>query len=88
MLKITEAAGEYLTAVLERARASGETAIRIELHDGTLSPALDSVRPGDETYDHQGRMVLLLDAPVRDYLEDSMLDVDETPGGPKLLILQ
>jgi hypothetical protein len=88
MLKITEAAGEYLTAVLERAQASGDTAVRIELHDGALSPALDSARPGDETYDHQGRMVLLLDPPVREYLEDSMLDVDETPGGPQLLILQ
>jgi Fe-S cluster assembly iron-binding protein IscA len=88
MLNITEAAGEYLTAVLERANAPEYTAIRIRLEDGGLSPALDLARPGDETFDHNGRLVLLLDGGACDYLSDSTLDVDETPDGPKLLILQ
>jgi hypothetical protein len=88
MLKMTEAAGEYLTAVLDRANAPTDTAIRLQLHNDGLSPELDSARPGDMAFDHDGRTVLLLDDRARDYLAKSTLDVDATPDGPKLLILQ
>ncbi len=88
MMKITEAAGEYLTAVLDRANAPTETAIRLQLRSDGLLPELDTARPGDMTFDHGGRTVLVLDHRARDYLVNSTLDVDATPDGPKLLILQ
>jgi hypothetical protein len=88
MLNITEAAGEYLTAVLERAHAPDDTGIRLRLADDALAPSVDSAHPDDEKFDHNGRTVLLLDASVRDYLSDSMLDIEDTPDGPKLLILR
>ena len=88
MFIITDAAGEYLITVLERAKASEDTAVRIRVHDDdALSPVLDTPRPGDESFDHQGRLVLVLDARARDYLGDTMLDIEETPDGPKLLVL-
>jgi hypothetical protein len=88
MLTMTKAAGDYLTAVLQRADASQDTAIRIVLEDDELAPALDTERPGDETLDYHGRKVLLLDAEVCEYLADSTLDVQPTDEGPRLLILQ
>jgi len=89
MLNITEAAGEYLTEVLERANAPEDQAIRLRLlDDDALAPIVDTIRDDDESIDHNGRLILLLDARARDYLRGSMLDVEETPDGPKLLILQ
>jgi len=88
MLTMTKAAGDYLTAVLQRANTSHDTAIRILLEDDELAPTLDTARPGDETLDYHGRKVVLLDAEVCEYLADSTLDFQATDDGPRLLILQ
>ncbi|MGH8064933.1 MAG: hypothetical protein ACRERE_06755 [Candidatus Entotheonellia bacterium] len=86
---MTETAGEYLTAVLDDANAAEETAIRLVLDGNTLTPKLDNARPGDATFDHEGRMVLVLDAQVTQVLAESMLDVRATTEeGPKLFLLR
>ena len=87
MFIVTEAAGGYLTAVLDNANASEETAIRLVLEGNTLTPQLDNTRPGDETFDYEGRMVLMLDAQVSQVLDDSTLDIEATDEGPKLILL-
>ena len=87
MFIVTEAAGGYLTAVLDNANASEETAIRLVLEGNTLTPQLDNARPGDETFDHEGRMILMLDAQVSQVLDDSTLDIEATDEGPKLILL-
>jgi len=87
MFMLTEMAGEYLTTVLENANASEETAIRFVLEGNTLTPKLDDPRPGDATFDYEGRKVLVLDAQVTQVLADSTLDVQATDEGPKLVLL-
>jgi hypothetical protein len=87
MFMMTETAGEYLTTVLDNANASEETAIRFVLEGNTLTPKLDNARPGDATFDHVGRQVLVLDAQVSQVLADSTLDVQATDEGPKLILL-
>ena len=86
MFMMTETAGEYLTAVLDNANASEETAIRFVLEGNTLTPKLDNARPGDEKFDYAGRMVLILDTQVSRTLDDSTLDVEATNEGPKLIL--
>ena len=71
MFIVTEAAGGYLTAVLDNANASEETAIRLVLEGNTLTPQLDNSRPGDETFDYEGRLVLMLDSQVSQVLDES-----------------
>jgi hypothetical protein len=87
MFIVTEAAGGYLTAVLDNAHTSDETAIRLVLEGNTLTPQLDNARPGDETFDHEGRMILMLDAQASQVLDDSTLDIEATDEGPKLILL-
>jgi hypothetical protein len=87
MFMMTETAGEYLTAVLDNANVPDETAIRLVLEGGTLTPQLDNARPGDEKFDHAGRMVLILDTQVSQVLDNSTLDVEATDEGPKLILL-
>jgi hypothetical protein len=88
MFTMTETAGEYLTTVLDDANAAEETAIRLVIDGNTLTPQLDSARPGDATFDHEGRMVLVLDARVTQILDESMLDVRATEEGPQLVLLR
>jgi hypothetical protein len=87
MLTMTDTAGEYLTTVLDDANAAEETAIRLVLDGNTLTPKLDNARPGDATFDHEGRMVLMLDAQLTQVLAESMLDVRVTEEGPVLVLL-
>jgi len=87
MLMLTEAACGYLTTVLDNANAQDVTAVRFVLEENTLTPMLDNSRPGDETFDHNGRPVLLLDAQVSQVLADSTLDVQATEEGPRLVLL-
>jgi hypothetical protein len=84
---MTDTAGEYLTTVLDDANAAEETAIRLVLDGNTLTPKLDNARPGDATFDHEGRMVLMLDAQLTQVLAESMLDVRVTEEGPVLVLL-
>jgi hypothetical protein len=88
MFTMTEAAGSYLTTVLDNANASEEAAIRFVLEGNTLAPRLDHAHPGDATFDHAGRRVLVLDTQVSELLTDSTLDVQATDEGPKLILLQ
>jgi len=88
MFMLTETAGEYLISVLDDANASEETAIRFVLEGNTLMPKLDNAHPGDATFDHEGRKVLVLDAQVSQVLAESTLDVQATEEGPKLVLFQ
>ncbi len=87
MLTITETAGRYLCAVLDRAHASPETGIRLLLEGNALTPSLDMPHEGDATFEHDGRKVLVLDTQASEFLDDSTLDVQTTGEGPRLVIL-
>ena len=86
MFTITDAAGEHLTALLENAKAPEETAIRFALEGNTLAPKLDTAHPGDETFAHAGRTVLVLDPDALQVIADGTLDVQPTEEGPKLVL--
>ncbi len=87
MLNVTEAAGDYLNRVLDNANASPDTAVRLTVEQQSLTAALDNERPGDTTFDHEGRKVLLLDELASNALADSKLDVQPTPDGPTLEVV-
>jgi hypothetical protein len=88
MFTITDAAGERPTALLAHANAPEETAIRFGLEGNKLAPKLDTAQPGDETFAHAGRTVLVLDPDVLQAVADSTLDVRPTEQGPKLVLLR
>ena len=63
MLKVTQAASDYLSEVLERAQAPSEAAVRIVPRDegSGLVTAIDHERAGNQHFDCDGRTVLVLD---------------------------
>ena len=87
MFVMTESAGEYLCAVLDRANAPDEAAVRLAVEGDALISRLDKPRPGDATYDHDGRMVLVMDERVSQLLADTTLELQPTSEGEKLVLV-
>lgn len=86
MLTITEAATQHLATLLERAETPADLALRV-IHDGhTLGLRPDNPRPGDTTFAHQSRTVLILDEEMSALLAERTLDVQQTAEGPQLAI--
>jgi Fe-S cluster assembly iron-binding protein IscA len=87
MLTITEAAGIYLTQILNDAEPPEDATIRIiPGQTGKLALQFDSTRPGDTTFDHNGKTVLILDEQVAQTLVNSTLDVQQADKGAKLVL--
>lgn len=84
MLNITEAAGGYLSRLLDQADAPSDTAVRLVVANKGLTSALDQERPGDAIFEHEGRTVLLLDEEASRALSDRTLDLEPNPDGPRL----
>ena len=87
MFVMTEAAGGFLTRVLEEARAAEDTAVRFLLEGERVTPTLDTVRAGDDVFAHAGRKVLVVDKGVSSALGSSVLDVEKTQNGSKLILM-
>jgi hypothetical protein len=86
MFVMTENAGEFLCAVLEKAQAPEEAAIRFALEGDSLVSKLDKPRDGDAVFDHNGRNVLVMEERVSQLLAGSTLELQPSPEGEKLVL--
>ena len=87
MLTMTDAARKYLSTVLERSNAPDGTAVRFDIEGDTLTSRVDVARPGDATFDHDGRKVLVMDQRVSQLLDGTTLDLQPTTEGDKLVLV-
>lgn len=87
MLEMTPTAAEFLYAVLERAQAPSEAAIRLEIDGDALTSRIDRPRPGDARLEHEGRNVLVLDERVAELLEGITIDVAPGEQGDSLVLM-
>ncbi|MHC4414277.1 MAG: hypothetical protein ACYS0G_03230 [Planctomycetota bacterium] len=86
MLTLTDTAGAFLVDLLGEAEAPQEVAVRFVVETEGVSLRLDNERPGDESFSHDGRTVLLLDEEMSTMLTEKTLDVQESQEGPKLTL--
>ena len=87
MFVMTDAAGGFLSRVLQEAHATDDTAVRFVLEGERVTPRLDTVQPGDDVFAHAGRKVLIVDKSVARALGSSVLDVEKTRQGNKLILM-
>lgn len=76
MLTVTEAASAHLAEILTQAGFPDDTAIRLVHEGGRIGMQPDNERPGDTTFEHNGRVVLVLDEQVAQLLADDQLDME------------
>jgi len=86
MLTVTGPAAEHLAKLLSEAEAPEGTAARFIANQEGLSLQVDSPKPEDQTIEHNGKTVLLLDEQVAELLDDKTLDLEETDEGPALTL--
>lgn len=83
---LTNQAFELLASVLDRAETDDSVAIRLVPGQKGWAIRLDRFGAEDETFDYEGRTVLIIDAEVAERLEESTLDVGEGGEGPRLVL--
>lgn len=82
MLNVSVPAAARLSHLLN---AQAEDAVvRIVRRRDRLRMRLGQLRPGDQTFKHDGRIVLALDQQVGKTLSRRQLDVRQTNDGPRL----
>jgi Fe-S cluster assembly iron-binding protein IscA len=78
MLTVTEKAASHLKQMLEEAEAPEDKCVRVSVsaEGQNLALTLGSREPGDRTYEHEGRTVLVVDEELAQRLDERKVDVD------------
>ena len=84
MLNVSKTALDRLSHRLAHRKADADVALRFTRREGGWKLGPDQTRPGDVTFAHDGRNVLLLDEAVSQAMTDLTLDVRNTDAGPRL----
>ena len=89
MIEITEHAKEELGRLLNaKVDWPGALLRLIDRGEGKLGLGIDIQKPDDLVIDYQGRRLMLVDTALADHLAGITLDVDNTPDGPELVIIE
>jgi Fe-S cluster assembly iron-binding protein IscA len=86
MLTVTEGASAQLADMLTAAEAPDDVAVRFVVQGQGLALGLDQVKAEDQTFEHSGKTVLVLDEEIAGLLNDKTLDVEDTDEGPRLAL--
>ena len=88
MLTVTPAALDRLSGKLIGRRALSSDGLRFTRQPDGWKLHLDSFRPSDTVFDHNGRTVLLLDATTSVAMSNMSLVVKKTDDGPRLRLVK
>ncbi len=86
MLTVTYCAAEHLAYTLSEHQVPDEVVLRIEFTKGGVEMQPDKIRPGDETFDHNGNVVLVLDQQTSQFLGDKTIDLKTDDDGSHLIL--
>jgi hypothetical protein len=86
MLTLTPEAGQLLTDLLDKAEVPDGVAARFMRGAQGLQLGVDKPTEEDQTFQHAGKTVLVLEPELSDALADKSLVVTESEQGPALAI--
>jgi Fe-S cluster assembly iron-binding protein IscA len=87
MFTLSEAAGAHLVELLEEVDAPPQSAIRFVIEGDTLELRLDQQTDDDETIEHRGETVVVLDPEVAELLDGRTLEVVHDDDGARLCVV-
>jgi Fe-S cluster assembly iron-binding protein IscA len=77
MFTVTDTACAHIAKMLNSQGAPADIAVRFVLEADSIALKPDQERDGDTAFEHDGRIVLVLDAQVLELLADDTLDVED-----------
>lgn len=86
MVELSELAA---TALVESVHASGvgvDKGFRLRKQEDKFALEIDSPAENDRVIKHQDAVVLIVDQGVEEEIGDVLIDVEERPGGPQLIM--
>ncbi len=86
MVTITYTAAEHIAYTLSEHQVPDDVMLRIKLRKGGVEIQPDKMRPGDETFDHNGTVVLVLDQQTSQLLGNKTIDLMTDDDGSHLTL--
>ncbi len=86
MVTLTYTAGERMAYMLSEHHDRDDVVMRIKLTKGDVAMQPDKIRPGDETFDHNGNVVLVLDQQTSQLLGNKTIDLMTDDDGSHLIL--
>jgi Fe-S cluster assembly iron-binding protein IscA len=88
MIGVTDNAKKELKRIITE-NAEENMVLRLTAsHEGQLGLTMDVEQPGDQTIEHEGSKVLLVEENLASHLGSISLDTEETPEGTMLMLRQ
>ena len=88
MLSLSYTADERLDHMLADSEAPEDAVMRFVLDGNGFNLGIDTVRPGDTTFDHLEKVVLAIDEQVSKLLADRKLDVNISGEKSELILIE
>ncbi len=86
MVTVTYTAAEHLAYLLNERQVRDDVVLRIQLANGGVEMQPDKIRPGDETFDHNGNVVLVLDQQTSQLIGNKTIDLMTDDDGSHLIL--
>ncbi len=87
MVTLTYTAGERMAYTLSEHQVRDDVVLRIKSTKGGVEMQPDKMRPGDETFDHNGKVVLVLDQQTSQLVGNKTIHLMTDDDGSHHLIL-
>ncbi len=85
MVTLTYTAGEHMAYMLSEQQVDAVLRIMVTRGDVEMQP--DQIRPDDETFDHDGKVVLVLDQQTAQLLGNKTIDLTADDDGSHLILV-
>ncbi len=86
MVTVAYSAAEHLAYTLSEHQVRDDVVLRIKMGKGGVGIRQDKIRPGDETFDHNGKVVLVLDQQTSLLLGNKTIDLMTDDDGSHLIL--
>ncbi len=86
MVTVTYTAAEHMAYTLSEDHDSDDVVLRIKLTKDGVEMNPDNIRPGDETFDHNGKVVLVLDQQISQLIGNKTIDLTTDDDGSHLIL--
>ena len=86
MVTVTYTAAEHMAYMLSEQRVRDDIAWRIGFTKGLVEMQPDKIRPRDDTFDHNGKVVLVLDQQTSQFLANKTIELVTDDDGSHLTL--
>ncbi len=86
MVTVTYTAVEYMAYTLSEQQVGDDVVLRIRSANGGVEIQRDKIRPGDEQFDHNGNVVMVMDQQTSQLLDNMTIDLMTDHDGSRLIL--